>query len=227
MTGLNHDALPQLELWDLLRWVLTCPSNTRLSGFYSCLYAATFSRCIWTCSGFKQAYSLDPPFFGILDKPQVWPAKLGQRAGAGVACISSKVECTFWCEALGFLVWLGHFLTASFGLSGTHFSYLIRLFGRLNEWIYGKTPGALERAWSMVCACVLSCFSRVQLFVTLDCSLPGSSVHGILQPRILEWVAMPFFSGSSQPLCQTHISYVSCIGKFFTAESLGRPLDPW
>ena len=32
-----------------------------------------------------------------------------------------------------------------------------------------------------------------------DCSLPGSSVHGILQARILEWVAMPSFGGSSQP----------------------------
>ena len=39
----------------------------------------------------------------------------------------------------------------------------------------------------------------------MDCSLPGSSVHGILQPRILEWVAMPFSSGSSQPRGQTHV----------------------
>ena len=33
----------------------------------------------------------------------------------------------------------------------------------------------------------------------VDCSLPGSSVHGILQTRILEWVAIPFFRGFSQP----------------------------
>ena len=32
-----------------------------------------------------------------------------------------------------------------------------------------------------------------------DCSLPGSSVHGILQARILEWVAIHFFRGSSDP----------------------------
>ena len=32
-----------------------------------------------------------------------------------------------------------------------------------------------------------------------DCSLPGSSVHGTLQARILEWVALPFSRGSSQP----------------------------
>ena len=33
----------------------------------------------------------------------------------------------------------------------------------------------------------------------VDCSLPGSSVHGILQARILEWVAIPFSRGASQP----------------------------
>ena len=44
----------------------------------------------------------------------------------------------------------------------------------------------------------------------------SSSVHGILQARILEWAAMPFSRGSSQPRNQTHIS-VSCIaGRFFS-----------
>ena len=44
---------------------------------------------------------------------------------------------------------------------------------------------------------VLSCFSHVQLCDPMDCSPPGSSVHGILLARILEWVAMPFSRGSS------------------------------
>ena len=49
---------------------------------------------------------------------------------------------------------------------------------------------------------------------TVDCSLPGSSLHGILQARILEWVAIPFSRGSSQPRYRT---LVSCIaGGFFT-----------
>ena len=39
---------------------------------------------------------------------------------------------------------------------------------------------------------------------SVDCSLPGSSVHGILQARILEWVAIPFPRGTSQPRDQTH-----------------------
>ena len=42
-----------------------------------------------------------------------------------------------------------------------------------------------------MCACVLCRFSHLALCNPGDCSLPGSSVHGILQSRILEWVAMP------------------------------------
>ena len=48
----------------------------------------------------------------------------------------------------------------------------------------------------------------------MDCRLPGSSVHGILQARILEWVAILFSRGSSWPRHQT---WVSCIAsRFFT-----------
>ena len=46
----------------------------------------------------------------------------------------------------------------------------------------------------------------------MDCSLPGSSVHGIFQARILEWVAISHSRESSQPSDQTHISCISCIG---------------
>ena len=57
----------------------------------------------------------------------------------------------------------------------------------------------------------------------MDCSPPGPSVHGILQARILEWVAMPSSRGSSPPRDRTHIPYDSCIaGRLFTAEPLGK-----
>ena len=52
-------------------------------------------------------------------------------------------------------------------------------------------------------------------------SPPGSSVRGILQARTLEWVAIPFSRGSSQPRAWT---WVSCIaGRFLTTESWGKP----
>ena len=59
------------------------------------------------------------------------------------------------------------------------------------------------------------------LCILVDCSPPGSSVHGILQAGILEWVAMSSFRGSSQPRDRTHISCIA--DEFFTAESWGKP----
>ena len=50
------------------------------------------------------------------------------------------------------------------------------------------------------------------LWDSRDCNPLGSYVHGILQARILEWVAISFSRGSSWPRDQTHISYVSCTG---------------
>ena len=59
-----------------------------------------------------------------------------------------------------------------------------------------------------------------------DCSPPSSSVHEILQARILEWIAMPSSRASSQTRDQTCFSCVSCItGSFFTHLShLGSPI---
>ena len=56
-----------------------------------------------------------------------------------------------------------------------------------------------------VCVCVVSRFSNFQVCNRMDRSPPGSSAHGILQARILEWVAMPSSWGSSQPRDQTRV----------------------
>ena len=55
--------------------------------------------------------------------------------------------------------------------------------------------------------------SCLTLCNTMDCNPPDSSVHGILQARILEWVAISSSRGSSQPRHPTLISYVSCISR--------------
>ena len=49
---------------------------------------------------------------------------------------------------------------------------------------------------------------------SMDCSLPGSSLLGILQARALEWAAIPFFRGSSQPRDRTQLSCIA--GRFIT-----------
>ena len=68
---------------------------------------------------------------------------------------------------------------------------------------------------------MLSWFNHVQLSATLR---TGSSVHGILQARILEWVVMPSSRGSSWPRDRTGGSCASCIaGAFCTTEPPGKP----
>ena len=63
----------------------------------------------------------------------------------------------------------------------------------------------------MMCAKLLQ--SGPSLCDPMDCSLPGSSVHRILQARILELIAISYSRRSSRPRDGTHISYVSCIGR--------------
>ena len=65
-------------------------------------------------------------------------------------------------------------------------------------------------------ACV--CFLVTQLYLTLcdpmDCSPPGSSIHGIFQVKVLEWIAIGFSRGSSQPRDGTWVSRI--VGRRFT-----------
>ena len=71
-----------------------------------------------------------------------------------------------------------------------------------------------------------SCYSVTKLcpalFDPMDCSPPGSSVHGTPQARILDWVSISFSRGSSQPRNWTHITCTA--GRFFTTEPPGKPI---
>ena len=66
-----------------------------------------------------------------------------------------------------------------------------------------------------VCVCVLVTQSCPALCDLMDCSPPGSSVHGTLQARILEWITISFSRGSSRPRDRTLVSCTA--GIFFTA----------
>ena len=61
---------------------------------------------------------------------------------------------------------------------------------------------------------VLITQSYPTLYDPMDCSPTGSSVHGILQARILEWVVIPFSRGSSRPRDQDQVSCTA--GRFST-----------
>ena len=88
------------------------------------------------------------------------------------------------------------------------------------------------RVWNLqkddLCACVLSQFSCVQLCDPMDWNLPGFPVHGILQGRILECVAMLSSRGSSWPRDRNCLSYVFCIPTMPPGKPWIRGLgDPW
>ena len=73
--------------------------------------------------------------------------------------------------------------------------------------------------WSVVLV-TQSCLTLCDL---MDCSSPGSSVHGILQARILEWIAIPFSRVSSWLRDWILISYVFCIIRQVLTTHLGFP----
>ena len=85
-------------------------------------------------------------------------------------------------------------------------------------------PGRSCGQKSLVGYSLCICAKLLQLCLTLcdltDCSPPGSSVHGILQARILGWVAVFFSRGSSQPRDRTCVSESAALeGKFFTTSA--------
>ena len=75
-----------------------------------------------------------------------------------------------------------------------------------------------EPTTSLLGTCMCVCVLVAQLCPTLcdptDCSPPGSSVHGVLQARILEWVDIFFSRASSRPRDQTQVSCFA--GRLFT-----------
>ena len=71
--------------------------------------------------------------------------------------------------------------------------------------------------------------SHVRLFATpMDCSLPGSSIHGIFQARVLEWIAVSFSRVSSRPRDWTRVSHIAgrCFTIWATREGLDQESNP-
>ena len=89
-----------------------------------------------------------------------------------------------------------------------------------NKSVHSNRPKAKKKDMKIrvcVCVCVCACAQSTHSCLTLcdpvDCSLPGCSVHGIFQAGILQWVAISYSRGFSQPRDWRCISYVSCIGR--------------
>ena len=106
----------------------------------------------------------------------------------------SLADCLWTARCLSYLWWL---LAAS--------DFVIIVTGKCRK---------IRRKSSWMKAKVLVSQSCLTVCDLMDCSPPGSSVHGILQAKILEWGAIPFSRGSSWPRDRTCVSCIA--GRFFT-----------
>ena len=103
--------------------------------------------------------------------------------------------------------------------SSLSFKYILKK--HLNLYI----PLLMTTVFDIMCMCACSVAqSCLTLCNLMDCNPTGFSVLGILQARILEWVAISFSRRSSWPRNQTHVSCVSCVaGRLFTLCHVGSP----
>ena len=128
----------------------------------------------------------------------------------------------------------------------SHHALLCRADAQILDLSHQPSQVYCPLPWNSACQCVSTCSSSLgnckifyffiggfescaqsclTLCALLDCSLPGSSVHGIFQVRVLKWVAMPSSRGSSWPKNRTLVSCVSCTaGGFFTCWAIREAL---
>ena len=109
-------------------------------------------------------------------------------------CVIGKIDTTHF-----------HFLLFSFSILPLSLAFLLLFF---------SPPISLNTFFYCVCVFVCMCVYTQSCLILCDpmgCSLPGPSVYGILQARILEQVAISSARGSSQPRDQTQVSCIYCM----------------
>ena len=122
------------------------------------------------------------------------------------------------------------------GLLGPRRSSFHTSGGLIELWVFYffkeaflKTCAQIRKIYLQIKMKVLVTQPCLTLCDPVDCSLPGSSVHGILQARILEWVAIPFSRGSFWPRDRTPVSCIA--GDSLLSEPPGKPalpsVSPW
>ena len=85
---------------------------------------------------------------------------------------------------------------------------------KLVEWMYREVEGCRKWKWSL----------SVRLCDPIDSSLPCSSIHGIFQARVLEWIAISFSRRPSWPGDRTRVSCI--LGRGFTVWATRKYVNP-
>jgi len=106
---------------------------------------------------------------------------------------------------------------AQFWFCSQPFLFHMGLFHRIESWLWSfarwRGPACPTLPWTPCDPSLLVTQSYSALCDPMDWNPPGSSVHGILQARILEWIAIPFYRESSRLRDQTRVSCTA--GRFF------------
>ena len=180
----------------MMKWLLrtATPPPQLLPPHVSVPVAVVFSNSCWIQSAVSSVFSACVSLY-IREISTVWSANPSILRGwiSGLQSVCPKL--------------LGHQHQPSSGLNPQTSAF----------WLWGRLCVSLKS--NVVCLVAQWCPT---LCNPLDCSLPGSSFRGILQARLQEWVAIPFYRGSSQPRDQT---LVSCIaGRFLTVWAIKEAL---
>ena len=148
------------------------------------------------------------------------------KATEGLLCLSADgpsscqgSSLSRWCQQHPLLAF-----RAACGRSAGYPAYRAPLVVSLLQPQLRKQP-PLKLLSTRACVCAKWLHLCLTLHNPMDCSLPGSSVHRILQARLLEWVAMLSSRGSSRPKDQTLVSHMSCFGRrvLYHRRHLGSP----
>ena len=169
----------------------------------------------------------------LLSEPagKPWEYKRGVKVRRGKHNMQNQAE--GWASTRDFLLRKGWRLTGSMGemqgdggrsLCMEGIGGLVASVCRMSCYLVRWNLSYKWKDCIYICICVCSVMSS--LCDPIDYRPPGSSVHGIFQARITEWVAMPHSRGSSWPRDPTLVSCVSCIGRwifFLTTKPPGKP----
>ena len=98
--------------------------------------------------------------------------------------------------------------------------------GVIESWAWLSDWAEPKLVWSWKIVKVLIAQPCPTLCDPMDCSLLGSSVHGIFQSRILEWVAIPFLRGSYWPRDWTQVACIA-VRFFYHLSHRGSPVRQW
>ena len=129
--------------------------------------------------------------------------------------LATALESTIFPRSIGSFNWRMIFRNQGLSVTWAHCNWGI-IGSLLSQWTeLGKHTHIHTHTHTYIyihlCKCYITCLTPCD---PMDCSPPGSSVHGILQARILEWVAMPSFRGSSD--LGIELGSTASVGSFFT-----------